>query len=259
MRITVYYSSAHKKRGNTHVIIEAFAQGAEDAGAHVETVFLAGRDIENCRACVSCWTRTPGKCAVKDDMAPLLEDFVRSDIAVLATPVYVHHVNGVMKTFLDRMIPIMDPRMVRMENGRTGHFKRYERYPRLGVIATGGFPEKEFSDCVSRYFKRLARDLYSEVAFEIYRSQAALLKMDEGPLAPILKDYKAHVRRAGREVAEGGGVSPKTMEKLEAPLLPEDFYMEQANQYWESRMDRATKKNKAKKREKTGEKTGEPC
>ena len=48
MKITVYYVSIHKKRGNTYVIIDEFAQGAREAGAEVEVVLLAEKEIKNC-------------------------------------------------------------------------------------------------------------------------------------------------------------------------------------------------------------------
>ncbi len=203
MKITIYYGSIHKTRGNTYVIIDEFAEGAREAGAEVDVVLLAGKKINHCVACLKCWTQTPGKCALKDDMADLLEKFMESDIVVMATPVYVHNVTGIMKTFLDRLTPIIDPHLVKLENGSTGHFKRYDEYPKFGVIATGGFPEQKCCEFISQYFNRLAQELYSEVVFEIYKGEAILLKMAENtPLGPVVDAYRNHVRKAAAEVVE---------------------------------------------------------
>ena len=117
MKITIFYGSIHKKQGNTYVIIDEFAKGAQSAGAEVETVLLAEKEIKPCIACMKCWTKTPGKCVQKDDMNELIEKFAASDIVVMATPVYIHNVTGIMKTFLDRMTPVIDPHMIKMENG----------------------------------------------------------------------------------------------------------------------------------------------
>ena len=117
MKIVIFYGSIHKKRGNTYVIIDEFVKGARDAGAEVDVVFLAEKKIKNCAACLTCWTKTPGRCVIKDDMSELLDMFMASDIVVMATPVYVHNVTGIMKTFIDRIIPITDPHLVKMENG----------------------------------------------------------------------------------------------------------------------------------------------
>ncbi|MEW5735593.1 MAG: flavodoxin family protein [Thermodesulfobacteriota bacterium] len=237
MKITVFYSSIHKAQGNTYVIVEEFVKGAIEAGAQAEVIFLAERDIHECMACTKCWTKTPGKCVLKDDMAGLLDLFMQSDLAVMATPVYVHNVNGVMKTFLDRIIPVIDPHLVKMENGVTGHVKNHEKFPRFGVIATGGFPEQACCAFVSQYFRRIVQDLYSDVAFEIYKSQAVLLKLaDKVGLGSLLDDYKQQVRQAAREVVENGKVSEALAKKLDQPFLPGDLYLEQANKYWDSRI-----------------------
>lgn len=237
MKITIFYSSIHKTRGNTYVIVDQFAEGAQQAGAEVEVVLLAKQEIKNCLACLNCWTKTPGKCVMKDDMPELLDKFMSSDLVVLATPIYNHNVNGIMKTFFDRLTPLIDPHLIKMDNGYTGHFKRYEKYPDLGLIATGGFPEQKCCEFVSEYINRLAGDLYSKVAFEIHRGEAILLQMGENsPVAPIVDDYKNTVRRAGTEVVTEGKISEETAQKLNCPLVPEEIYIDQANRYWDSRI-----------------------
>jgi len=237
MNITVFYGSVHKERGNTHVIIREFCEGAREAGARAEIVLLAEKEIRGCLACLKCWTKTPGRCVQRDDMADLLGAFLASDLAVMATPVYNHNVTGILKTFLDRLTPIVDPHLVKMPSGMTGHVKRHAAYPKFGVIATGAFPEQSCCAFVSRYFRRLAEELYSEVIFEIHRGQAILLKMGgQTPLGPAVEAYKRQVRRAGREVVEAGRISEETARQLDRPFLPEDVYIEQANRYWDSRI-----------------------
>ena len=237
MKIIIYYSSIHKERGNTYVIINEFSEGAKEVGAEVEVVLLAEKEIKNCIACLKCWTKTPGRCVLQDDMGELLEKFMKSDVVVMATPVYNYNVNGIMKTFLDRMNPIIDPHLVKMENGYTGHLKRYDEYPKFGVIATGAFPEQSCCEFVSKYFNRVAVDLYSEVLFEIYKGEAILLKMGEKtPIKSLLDEYKQNVRKAAKEVVENMKISEVTAQKLEQLMIPEEVYIEQANKYWDSRI-----------------------
>ena len=237
VKITIFYGSLHKTRGNTYVLIDAFAEGAKAAGAKVDIVLLAEKTIKPCMACLKCWTKTPGKCVIPDDMAKLLIQFMESDMVVMATPVYVHNVTGIMKTFLDRMIPIIDPRLVKMKSGYTGHIKKHRKYPKFGLIATGAFPEKKSGEFVSRYFSHLAAQLYSEVLFEIYRGEAILLKMGEkSPLGPVVDEYKKNVRKAGREVVENMKISKATARKLDQLFISEDMYIKQANHYWENRI-----------------------
>lgn len=237
MKITVFNGSIHKALGNTHVIVENFAEGAREAGADVEIIFLAEKEIKYCQACMMCWTKTPGKCVMKDDMAGLLEKFMASDIVVFATPVYVYNVTAILKNFIDRMIPIIDPHLVKMAGGGTGHPKRYGKYPAFGVIASGGFPEQSCCDFISGYFNRIAGDLYSEIVFEIYRGSAILLKYgDQTPLKPLMDEYKRNVRKAGAEIVENMKISDETAEKLNRQLIPPEIYIAEANKYWDGRI-----------------------
>ena len=105
VRITAFNGSPRGERSNTHKIVAEFLKGAEEASAEVENIFLVDREIGHCTGCFGCWIKTPGNCVIKDDMDSLRENFMGSDIVVMATPVYVDGVSGIMKTFMDRMIP----------------------------------------------------------------------------------------------------------------------------------------------------------
>jgi multimeric flavodoxin WrbA len=234
MKITAFNGSPRAERGNTHVIVEAFLAGAERAGAEVENFFLARKKIKPCTGCYACWMKTPGTCAQDDDMKELLSAFVSSDIAVFATPVYVDNVTGLMKNFLDRLIPIADPHWERDASGESRHLRRYEKPNRIAVISNCGFPEQSHFQVLRLYFRRVARNLGATVVAEIYRGAGALLTSAEPSLRPFVENYKELVRTAGREVGARSTVSGTTAAQLERPLVPvADFaeeYMRKANQ-----------------------------
>ena len=141
MKITCFNGSPRGQISISHTIVSEFLEGARKAGAEVENFFLVDKEIGYCKACLSCWIKTPGVCIQQDDMAELLEKVIQSDIFVFATPVYADNVTGIMKMFIDRMIPAIDPRVKRV-NGETVHLKRYDRYPKMVVISNSGFPEQ---------------------------------------------------------------------------------------------------------------------
>jgi multimeric flavodoxin WrbA len=216
MKITCFNGSPRGKNSNSQRIASEFLEGARQAGAEVENIFLAEKKIGYCRACLSCWIKTPGRCIQKDDMAELLEKLVRSDVAVFATPLYADNVSGMLKTFIDRMIPSLEP-YVKQVNGETLHLKRYEKYPRIVVISNNAFPEQTHFQTLRLYFRRLARN--------------PMLK-------PAIQSYKKLLRKAGEELVLQGRISDETTKRLEKPLMPPAQFLKAMNRYFEKRLER---------------------
>ena len=233
MKITIFNGSPRAENGNTHVMVAAFIKGAVRAGAEVENIFLAKKEINHCRGCFSCWLKTPGKCIIKDDMAGLIEKLASSDIIVFATPLYVDNVTGIMKNFMDRMIPAGDPHFEKDKGGECVHIIRSEKIPKLVVISNCGFPEQSHFQVLELLFRRIARNMRTEVIGEIYRSGGAILKDAPLILKPVIHRYKKLLQTAGREIVEKQRLSAETRTKLEKPLMSEERYIAGANEYFD--------------------------
>ncbi|OGW80765.1 MAG: iron-sulfur protein [Omnitrophica bacterium RIFCSPLOWO2_12_FULL_44_17] len=236
MKITIFNGSPRAEKGNTHWMVQEFMKGAESAGAIVENIFLAGKNIHHCQGCFTCWFKTPGKCTINDDMAELIEKFKLADILVFATPVYVDHVTGMMKDFLDRLVPLGDPHFEKDENGECRHVVKVgcEKPPKLVIISNCGFPEQTHFQVISHYFKRVARNMRTEVIGEIYRGGGEILREKSLLLMPFLYGYKKLLQKAGKEIVNDLKFSPETALKLEKPIVPDSEYIKSANQYWDS-------------------------
>lgn len=96
-------SASFRKGGNSDTLCDQFAKGAEEAGNHVEKIFINSKKINFCRGCGVC--NTTHKCVQKDDMEEILDKMVKADVIVMATPVYFYTMNGQMKTLIDRSVP----------------------------------------------------------------------------------------------------------------------------------------------------------
>ena len=92
-----------RKNGNSAALCRAFARGAEESGHQVETVFLRDRKIGYCLACYHC-QKGGGVCAIKDDMAGILDSMNDADVIVMASPVYFYSVDAQMKALIDRTV-----------------------------------------------------------------------------------------------------------------------------------------------------------
>lgn len=239
MKITSFNGSPRGEKSNTNLMVEAFLEGARDAGAQTENFFLTNKTIKHCLGCFTCWTKTPGKCVIKDDMTLLLPKVLESDIVVLATPLYVDNVTGIMKNFMDRLIPLFDPHFAKDASGECRHVKRYEKYPKYVVISNCGFPERSHFQTLQLLFRRMARNSSSELIAEIYRDAGEVLANGSLLLKPLIWKYKRLLKKAGEEVVKDMKISEATGKELEKPIISPESYIEHANKHFDEELKKA--------------------
>ena len=233
MKITVFNGSPRGKKGTTNVIVEEFLEGAAAAGAEIENIFLVEKQIKHCLGCVACWVKTPGKCVQNDDMAELTEKFMGSDISILATPIHIDNLSGILKNFIDRLFPTRMPYFEVHSDGETRHLNRYEQQPKIMMISSCGYPEQSQFQVIRLWLKRFSRNFDMEIVGEIYRSWGWLLKAEDVQLEPKIKAYKDLVKKAGIEVARNLKLSEETGAELEKPILPKEMHMEISKKRWD--------------------------
>lgn len=91
-----------RRKGNSAVLAERIAAGAESAGATVETVFLHDLKISPCKSCYACQSPESKGCAVKDDMQPIYGKMLQAQAWVIASPVYWFTMSAQTKLWMDR-------------------------------------------------------------------------------------------------------------------------------------------------------------
>jgi len=89
-----------RKGGNTEIMIEEALAAAREAGAETDTFMIAGKTINGCDACASCFET--GRCKIKDDMQPLYEKMEAADAILFGSPVYFHSYTAQAKAIIDR-------------------------------------------------------------------------------------------------------------------------------------------------------------
>lgn len=95
-------SGSPRKEGNSDILCNEFMRGATEAGNQVEKIRIAEKNIGFCRACYFC--KDTGVCAIKDDMAEVLQKMIEADVLVLASPVYFYSVDAQLKALIDRTV-----------------------------------------------------------------------------------------------------------------------------------------------------------
>ena len=109
MKILVLNGSP-RPQGNTAAMVQAFAEGARDAGHSVTVVEVCKKKIAGCLACEYCHTKGKGHCVQQDDMQqvyPLLEE---AEMIVLASPIYYHGFTGQLQCAINRIYALDKPK-----------------------------------------------------------------------------------------------------------------------------------------------------
>lgn len=96
-------SGSPRKGGNSDLLCDEFMRGAKEKGNDVEKIFIRDKKISPCIACYYC--RDTGKgCAIKDDMAEILDKMLAADVIVMASPVYFYSIDAQLKAVIDRAV-----------------------------------------------------------------------------------------------------------------------------------------------------------
>ncbi len=96
-----------RKNWNTATLLEKALEGAASEGAETELVHLYDLDFKGCISCFACKLKggkSFGKCAVKDELTPVLERLENADAVILGSPIYLGNFTGEMRSFMERYI-----------------------------------------------------------------------------------------------------------------------------------------------------------
>ena len=96
-------SGSPRKGGNSDILCDEFARGAQEAGHEVEKIRVAAKKVVPCSACYYCRDHG-GECVHRDDMAEILQKMIDADVLVLASPVYFYSIDAQLKAVIDRTV-----------------------------------------------------------------------------------------------------------------------------------------------------------
>ncbi|AZV58370.1 flavodoxin family protein [Clostridium sp. AWRP] len=96
-----------RKNKNTATLLTKALEGASSCGAETELIHLYDQNYKGCVSCFACKIKNGksyGKCALKDDLTPILEKVSNANAIIFGSPIYLHSVTGAMRSFLERLI-----------------------------------------------------------------------------------------------------------------------------------------------------------
>ena len=96
-----------RKKWNTATLLEKALEGAASEGAETELIHLYDLNFKGCTSCFACKLKdgkSYGKCAMKDELTPVLEKLEDADAVILGSPLYLGNSTGEMRSFMERYI-----------------------------------------------------------------------------------------------------------------------------------------------------------
>lgn len=95
-----------RKNWNTATLLTKALEGAASQRASTEIIHLYDHHYQGCISCFACKLKdgkSYGKCAMQDELTPILEKIANADAVILGSPVYFHGVTGEMRSLIERM------------------------------------------------------------------------------------------------------------------------------------------------------------
>jgi multimeric flavodoxin WrbA len=136
-----------RKKGNSAILAEQIGKGARSGKAGVETIYLNGKKIAPCQACMGCQKKGSKGCSIKDDMQKIYPKLLEADAWVIASPVYWFNMSAQTKICMDRWFAL----------------RAYKKNPYLGkrvaIAMTYGGEDPFGSGCVNAL--RIFQDAFS--------------------------------------------------------------------------------------------------
>lgn len=224
------------KFSKTSFMVKSFLKGVSEFNVDVEYIKLKNYNIKECNGCFMCWTKTPGICIHKDDMPELLNLYREADLIIFASPLYTFSVTGILKTFMDRLLPLVEPYMKISDKGKTLH---PDRYPHTGHKGFLVFSACGFDDIQNNFDGLRAMFRCWDSHSEYYHLMGEfLLPCGEVLSQPVYKKVKNRIEElcysAGKMIINEGFINKEIMDDIKGRTIRKEVFKEQSDFFWDS-------------------------
>ena len=219
------------KKSFTEKILNLFIEGINPADFKI--FYPYKMNIHYCKACMACWFKTPGQCAVEDDMKLLKPEIEDADVIILASPVYVFGFSTPVKAVLDRCFSMFDPFIVNDKEGHCRHRRFKPREQTALLVSACGFSERDNFDQIRNHFTAICKNFAWDLGGEILVPASSLGFVRDA----YLEKYEL-VKKAGEEFAVNGLISSATMQKISEETMTPTEYQKLVNSFFKKLMNR---------------------
>ena len=144
MKITCLLGSP-RRNGNSDQLANLFCELSKNKGADVQVVPLSNLNYTGRQNLFRCKSDL-NWCGLQDDISDVLVAIARSDVLVLASPVFFTNVSGQLKLVIDRMFSFLVPDYATNPiKSRIGNGKH------LVLVQTQGEPKERYGNLLEQY------------------------------------------------------------------------------------------------------------
>lgn len=231
MKIVVINGSPRGEKSNTLKLTKAFLEGYGSVrDCKIEEITLKNKKVEPCLGCFGCWTTSPGKCVIADDVREITAKTFAADLVVYSFPLFYYALPSKLKAYVERQLPTVAPFMKGQKNYLVngGHPPRFElNYKTLLISTCGFYPTEKSYDAVRAQFDMICGD---DGWDELFVGEGELFCKS---LARRRCDARLDlIRQAGIEYASDGKISKDTLAKATSHIFPPDMYAAMADEGW---------------------------
>lgn len=125
------------RKKNSSEMLDFALKGATSKGAEAERIDLGRLNFSGCKSCFACKLKDGksfGRCAVRDELTPVLEKILAADAVILSTPIYWGDVTGMVRNLVERLL---FPGLTYKKDGTVAYDKAVD----VGLIFTMGMPD----------------------------------------------------------------------------------------------------------------------
>ncbi|WP_406539471.1 hypothetical protein [Fibrobacter sp.] len=145
--------------------------------SEVEIVNTAEMKIAHCVGCNTCWLKTPGVCAIKDDYEIILKKLVATDNLWVVADTKFGFVDYRGKQVLDRLVPMLNM-YIEIRDGWERHQLRYHPL-NFGVIYKGNGNKELLEEWSERVAMNLGGHSLGVLALDAHQEEASPAEANE--------------------------------------------------------------------------------
>lgn len=104
----IAFVGSPRKQANIDTLVNKVIEGAKDNGIETKIYYLNDLSVRPCQSCMYCRKPESDGCILNDDMKDFYSEIKDAEYLILASPVYIHQISGLLKNAVDRFYPLTD-------------------------------------------------------------------------------------------------------------------------------------------------------